>query len=121
MKKIILFSATLGMLFTSLHADFNFADMFKDMKDAAITMTKDAVAATKETSRNDVLTHNQILAIETNKKYTVWNPPVVKKEPAASCKDGKCTDHANCFKKDGKIYRFFSLLRNKIEQNCKKI
>jgi hypothetical protein len=42
MNKIILTSATVAALLTNAHADFSFDEMFKDMKDAAITMSKDA-------------------------------------------------------------------------------
>ncbi|MBT8349346.1 MAG: hypothetical protein HKP62_07875, partial [Sulfurovum sp.] len=43
MKKMITTSvAVAALLLTSAQADFDFGDMFKDMKDAAISMSKDA-------------------------------------------------------------------------------
>lgn len=42
MKKIIITSVAAAALLTSAQADFNFGDMFKDMKEAAFTMNKDA-------------------------------------------------------------------------------
>lgn len=42
MKKIIITSVAAAALLTSAQADFNFGDMFKDMKEAAFTMNEDA-------------------------------------------------------------------------------
>ena len=42
MKKIIITSVAAAALLTSVQADFDFGDMFKDMKEAAISMSKDA-------------------------------------------------------------------------------
>ena len=43
MKKMITTSVAVAtLLLTSVQADFDFGDMFKDMKDAAISMSKDA-------------------------------------------------------------------------------
>ena len=54
MKRIITTSvAVAALLLTSAQADFDFGDMFKDMKDAAVSMSKDAkdsVVAVKDGS-----------------------------------------------------------------------
>ena len=42
MKKIIIVSAIAAACVTTASADFSFGDMFKDMKDAATSMSKDA-------------------------------------------------------------------------------
>ena len=42
MKKFITTSVALAALLTTAQADFDFGDMFKDMKEAAISMSKDA-------------------------------------------------------------------------------
>ena len=41
MKKFILTSVATAALLTSAQAEFNFEEMFKDMKVAAFTLTKD--------------------------------------------------------------------------------
>lgn len=41
MKKIIIASVATAALFTTAQAEFNFGEMFKDMKEAAFTLTKD--------------------------------------------------------------------------------
>ncbi|HEY9189837.1 MAG TPA: hypothetical protein VIM88_03135 [Sulfurovum sp.] len=41
MKKFILTSVATAALLTSAQAEFNFEEMFKDMKVAALTLTKD--------------------------------------------------------------------------------
>jgi len=43
MKKMITTSVAIAALFvTSAQADFSFGEMFKDMKEAALTLTKDS-------------------------------------------------------------------------------
>jgi len=42
MKKIIIVSAIAAACVTTASADFSFGDMFKDMKEAATSMSKDA-------------------------------------------------------------------------------
>lgn len=42
MKKTILVSAITAAMLTTASAEFSFGDMFKDMKDAATSMSKDA-------------------------------------------------------------------------------
>ena len=58
MKKIITTSVAVAALFTSAQADFSFGDMFKDMKEAAISMSKDA---------KDSVTSMKDGAVETSK------------------------------------------------------
>ena len=41
-------SVALDALLTSAQAEFSFGDMFKDMKDAAIFMSKDAMITTSK-------------------------------------------------------------------------
>lgn len=41
MKKIIITSVAAAAFLTSAQADFNFGEMFKDMKEAALTINKD--------------------------------------------------------------------------------
>lgn len=41
MKKIIITSVAAAAFLTSAQADFNFGEMFKDMKEAAFTINKD--------------------------------------------------------------------------------
>ena len=50
MKKIITTSAVVAVLLTSVQADFDFGDVFKDMKEAKTTMNKDAKEATVKVS-----------------------------------------------------------------------
>ena len=50
MKKIIITTATVAALLTSVQADFNFGEMFKDMKEAAFTMNKDTQDTSVEVS-----------------------------------------------------------------------
>ncbi len=42
MKKIVILSSTVALMLSTVSADFSFGDMFKDMKEAAISMSKDA-------------------------------------------------------------------------------
>ena len=42
MKKTVISCVAAAALITSASADFSFGDMFKDVKDAAISMSKDA-------------------------------------------------------------------------------
>lgn len=50
MKKIITTSAIVTVLLTSVQADFDFGDVFKDMKDAKITMSKNTKESTIKVS-----------------------------------------------------------------------
>ncbi len=38
MKKIVILSSTVALMLSTVSADFSFGDMFKDMKEAAISM-----------------------------------------------------------------------------------
>jgi len=58
MKKIILSSLVATAMFTSAQADFSFGDMFKDMKEAAVSMSHDA---------KDSVTSMKDGAVETSK------------------------------------------------------
>ncbi len=53
MKKIITTSAVVAVLLTSVQADFYFGDVFKDMKEEKITMSKDAEESTIKVSDTD--------------------------------------------------------------------
>ena len=50
MKKIITTSALVTVLLTSVQADFDFGDVFKDMKDSKITMSKKTQESTIKVS-----------------------------------------------------------------------
>lgn len=50
MKKIIIASVAAAALLTSAQADFNFGEMFKDMKEAAFTINKDTQDAPAKVS-----------------------------------------------------------------------
>ena len=54
MKKIITTSAVVAVLLTSVQADFYFGDVFKDMKEEKITMSKDAEESTIKVSDTDI-------------------------------------------------------------------
>jgi len=58
MKKFITTSVAVAALLTNAQADFDFGDMFTDMKDAAISMSKDA---------KDSVTSMKDGAVETSK------------------------------------------------------
>ncbi len=60
-------------------------------------------------------------AITEKTKYPVWNPPMGKKESGESCEDGNCIKDLNCFQKDGRAYKFFTSLRDKVKKQCKKL
>jgi len=53
MKKIILTTAAVAALLTSAQADFSFADMFKDMKEAAFTLNKDTQDSSAKVSASN--------------------------------------------------------------------
>ena len=53
MKKIITSSVVVAVLLTSVQADFDFGDVFKDMKDTKITMSKNAKESTIKVSDAD--------------------------------------------------------------------
>ncbi|EIF51863.1 MULTISPECIES: hypothetical protein [Sulfurovum] len=42
MKKIIVTAVAFAALLTNVQADFSFGEMFEDMKQAALTLTKDS-------------------------------------------------------------------------------
>ena len=50
MKKIITTSAVIAVLLTSVQADFDFGDVFKDLKDTKTSMSKDTKASTIKVS-----------------------------------------------------------------------
>lgn len=58
---------------------------------------------------------DSIVKMDEKTKYTVWNTSIEKKASGESCEDG------NCMSKDGKVYKFFSSLRNKVKKQCKKL
>ena len=64
---------------------------------------------------------NPDLTMNNKVKYAAWNPPMGKKESGESCKDGNCAGNFNCFKKDGKVRKFFSSLRKKVKKQCEKL
>lgn len=51
MKKMITSFVAAAALLTSAHADFDFGDIFKDMKKAAATMHEDSVESTVKISK----------------------------------------------------------------------
>ena len=53
MKKIITTSTIVAVLLTSIQADFYFGDVFKDMKEVEISMSKDAKESTIKVSHTD--------------------------------------------------------------------
>ena len=50
MKKIIVTAVAFTALLTNVQADFSFAEMFEDMKQAALTLTKDSQETSVKTS-----------------------------------------------------------------------
>ena len=61
------------------------------------------------------------LTMDNKVKYAVWNPPMGNKKSGESCKDGNCAKNFNCFKKDGKVGKFFTSLRKKVKKQCDKL
>ena len=53
--------------------------------------------------------------------FPVWKPSIVKKGSGESCDDGNCITRSNCFTKDGKAYKLFSSVRDKVKRKCKKL
>lgn len=56
MKKFIITSVAAAALLTSAQAEFNFEEMYKDLKEAAFTLTKDNQDTSAEVSAS---TNNQ--------------------------------------------------------------
>lgn len=54
-------------------------------------------------------------AMNEKTKYPVWNASIGKKGSGKSCKDG------NCLSKDGKVYKFFTSIRDKVKKQCRKL
>ncbi|CAA6810317.1 MAG: Unknown protein [uncultured Sulfurovum sp.] len=52
MIKMIRTSVVVTTLLTGVHAEFSFGDMFKDMKEAATSMTKDTVTIMNDSIEN---------------------------------------------------------------------
>lgn len=52
-------------------------------------------------------------------KYEAWNPPMGKKESGESCKDGNCIGDICGISKDGKVYKAFRSVRDKLKEKCK--
>ncbi len=50
MKKIIVTAVAFTALLTNVQADFSFGEMFEDMKQAALTLTKDSQETSVKTS-----------------------------------------------------------------------
>ena len=61
------------------------------------------------------------LTMNEKTKYAVWNPPMGKNVSGESCKDGNCIGKFSCIKKDGRVYKFFTSLRDKVKKQCKKL
>lgn len=66
---------------------------------------------------NHISSVGLILTMNDKTKHDVWNPPMGKQKSGESCKDGNCVGNFSCIKKDGRIYKFFTSLRDK----CKKL
>lgn len=47
-----------------------------------------------------------------------WNLSEIKTESGETCEDGNCLGELNCFQKDGPMYRFFSIFRDAMTENC---
>lgn len=64
MKKIIITSVAAAALVTCAQADFSFGEMFKDMKEAAMTLNKDhqVTSAEVSTSTNAQATAHSVSA-----------------------------------------------------------
>ncbi len=64
MKKIIVTTVAFTALLTNVQADFSFGEMFEDMKQAALTLTKDSqetsvkVSAEPKTTEASTSTHS---------------------------------------------------------------
>lgn len=52
-------------------------------------------------------------------KYDAWNPPMGKKDSGESCKDGNCIGDICGIKKDSKVYKSISSIRDKLKEKCK--
>lgn len=79
---------------------------------AIITLTVYGNQENKISSQN-------VLAMNDKVTYEVWNPPMGKKESGESCKDGNCIGSICGLKKDGKIYKAFTSVRDKLKKKCK--
>ncbi|GIT99403.1 hypothetical protein [Sulfurovum sp. TSL1] len=64
MKKIIVTAVAFTALLTNVQADFSFGEMFEDMKQAALTLTKDSqetsvkASAESKTTEASTSTHS---------------------------------------------------------------
>ncbi|UPT78037.1 hypothetical protein MN086_02575 [Sulfurovum sp. XGS-02] len=64
MKKIIVTTVAFAALLTNVQADFSFGEMFEDMKQAALTLTKDSqetsvkASAEAKTSEDSAAKHS---------------------------------------------------------------
>lgn len=70
MKKIIITTVAVAGLLTSAQADFNFGEMFKDMKEAAMTLNKDAQNTSTEVSTNNQETTHSVSTETQNSEDT---------------------------------------------------
>lgn len=77
------------------------------------------ITVTAYGNQDNITLDQSALAINNKVKYEVWNPPMGKKESAESCKDGNCIGSICGLKKDGKIYKAFTSVRDKLKKNCK--
>jgi len=66
--------------------------------------------------------NNDIKKVHTDTtKLNVWNPTITNIKSGKSCDDGNCLENLNCFQKDGKVYTFFTSLRDKVKKKCRKL
>lgn len=79
------------------------------------------VAGVAHGASDHISSSGPILTMNDKAKHGVWNPPMGKKESGDSCKDGNCVGNFSCIKKDGKVYKFITSLRNKVVKKCKKL
>lgn len=84
--------------------------MIKKLIFSTAIVIASAHASTEHLSSGDTM-----MTMDEKTKYTVWSTSIEKKGSGESCKDG------NCLSKDGKVYKFFSSLRNKVKKQCKKL
>jgi hypothetical protein len=84
--------------------------MIKKLILTTIIVMASAYGSTDQRSPSDTN-----LKADQKTNYTVWNTSIEKKPSGESCKDG------NCLSKDGKVYKFFSSLRDKVKRQCKKL
>ena len=80
-----------------------------------LIVTTAMLIASAHGSTEQLSSANSSVTMNDNTNYTVWNTSIEQKPSGDSCKDG------NCLSKDGKVYKFFSSLRDKVKKQCKKL